>query len=139
AAEIIDALYPTPPTVVIPLPTFIAEILRRSKSSFSTLQLALFYLFNSAPDPSASSSGGAPGVRSLATCGRRLFLAALILAAKYLQDKNYSNKAWAKISGLTALEINRNEREFLDTMDYGLFVSAAKFARWSALLVSHIN
>ncbi|KAI9219988.1 hypothetical protein BC828DRAFT_367712, partial [Blastocladiella britannica] len=45
AAEIIDALYPTPPTAHIPLPTFISEILRRSKSSFSTLQLALFFLF----------------------------------------------------------------------------------------------
>ncbi|KNE61500.1 hypothetical protein AMAG_18642 [Allomyces macrogynus ATCC 38327] len=46
AAEIIGALTPKPavePTV--PLHDFIAEILRRSKSSFSTLQLALFYLF----------------------------------------------------------------------------------------------
>ncbi|KAI9188179.1 PHO85 cyclin-5 [Blastocladiella emersonii ATCC 22665] len=191
AAEIIDGLYPTPPTAVIPLSTFIAEILRRSKSSFSTLQLALFYLFKfraahlrriqaaeaaaaaaaiiaarggagSATDlppvlpspPSLAPTPGAPqpqppqpqpppptpaNLRTLATCGRRLFLAALIMAAKYLQDKNYSNRAWSKISGLSALEINRNEREFLDTIDYGLFVSAAKFARWSALLVAHIN
>ncbi|CAJ0829500.1 3967_t:CDS:2 [Entrophospora sp. SA101] len=35
-----------------------------------------------------------------ATCGRRMFLASLIIASKYLQDKNYSNTAWSKICGL---------------------------------------
>ncbi|KAI9219989.1 hypothetical protein BC828DRAFT_333530, partial [Blastocladiella britannica] len=55
-------------------------------------------------------------------CGRRLFLTSLILASKYLQDKNYSSRAWARISGLSALEINRNERAFARMLDYGFFV-----------------
>jgi hypothetical protein len=33
-------------------------------------------------------------------CGRRMFLAALILSSKSLQDRNYSARAWSKISGL---------------------------------------
>jgi len=33
-------------------------------------------------------------------CPRRTFLAALILASKFIQDKCYSNRAWAKLSGL---------------------------------------
>ncbi|CAJ0924033.1 3075_t:CDS:2 [Entrophospora sp. SA101] len=41
-----------------------------------------------------------------ATCGRRMFLASLIIASKYLQDKNYSNTAWSKICGLQVEEIN---------------------------------
>jgi hypothetical protein len=178
-------LYRTPAAAIIPLHTFIAEILRRSKSSFSTLQLALFYLFKfraahqrdldhlmtmrpgskalepgqdfdvifpSPPCPDVSIPRAPPSApkiashelseifeRSLPNCGRRLFLTSLILASKYLQDKNYSNKAWSKISGLPAREINKHEREFLSVIGHGLFISAAKFARWSALLVAHIN
>ncbi|KAG0243593.1 hypothetical protein BGW41_001804 [Actinomortierella wolfii] len=70
-------------------------------------------------------------------CGRRTFLAALMVASKYLQDRNYSNKAWAKISGLSIKEINANELVFLKLMDYSLFVSHETFMRWTALLLAH--
>ncbi|KAF5313787.1 hypothetical protein D9619_013705 [Psilocybe cf. subviscida] len=43
-------------------------------------------------------------------CPRRAFLASLILASKFFQDKCYSNRAWAKLSGLPAREIGRCER-----------------------------
>lgn len=32
--------------------------------------------------------------RDPVVCGRRMFLAALICASKFLQDRNYSNRAW---------------------------------------------
>ncbi|KAF9913581.1 hypothetical protein BX616_009855 [Lobosporangium transversale] len=70
-------------------------------------------------------------------CGRRTFLASLMVASKYLQDRNYSNKAWAKISGLSVKEINANELIFLKLIDYSLFVSHDTFMRWTALLVAH--
>ncbi|KAI1288273.1 hypothetical protein EDD11_010049 [Mortierella claussenii] len=70
-------------------------------------------------------------------CGRRTFLAALMVASKYLQDRNYSNKAWAKISGLSIKEINANELIFLKLIDYSLFVSHDTFMRWTALLIAH--
>ncbi|CAJ0847458.1 17520_t:CDS:2 [Entrophospora sp. SA101] len=58
-----------------------------------------------------------------ATCGRRMFLASLIVASKYLQDNNYSNNAWSKISGLSLKEINSIERRFLQLIVYNLYVS----------------
>ncbi|KAI9238300.1 MAG: hypothetical protein BYD32DRAFT_358278, partial [Podila humilis] len=61
----------------------------------------------------------------------RTFLAALMVASKYLQDRNYSNKAWAKISGLSIKEINANELIFLKLIDYSLFVSNETFMRWT--------
>ncbi|KAG0339933.1 hypothetical protein BG004_006610 [Podila humilis] len=70
-------------------------------------------------------------------CGRRTFLAALMVASKYLQDRNYSNRAWAKISGLSIKEINANELIFLKIIDYSLFVSHETFMRWTGLLVAH--
>ncbi|KAH8916975.1 hypothetical protein BT69DRAFT_1188185, partial [Atractiella rhizophila] len=55
-------------------------------------------------------------------CGRRMFLAALITASKFLQDRNYSNLAWSKISSLDVREININERAFLALLDYRLHI-----------------
>jgi hypothetical protein len=37
-------------------------------------------------------------------CPRRTFLASLILASKFTQDRCYSNKAWAKLSSLPPRE-----------------------------------
>jgi len=67
-------------------------------------------------------------------CGRRMFLAALILASKYQQDRSYSNKAWSKISGLPVAEINRNEIAFLALIEYRLFVSPSVFQKWVVVL-----
>lgn len=68
-------------------------------------------------------------------CGRRMFLAALILASKYLQDRNYSARAWSKISGLNTLEINQNELMFLEAVGWRLHVSEALFQRWTDLVL----
>ncbi|KAF9978708.1 hypothetical protein BGZ65_006884 [Modicella reniformis] len=67
-------------------------------------------------------------------CGRRMFLAALILASKFQQDRTYSNKAWSKISGLPVSEINLNEITFLKLIEYRLFVSQAVFQKWITIL-----
>ncbi|KAG0213514.1 hypothetical protein BGX28_004150 [Mortierella sp. GBA30] len=91
---------------------------------------------SSSSSTSTSSSSSSQSNRII-YCGRRTFLAALMVASKYLQDRNYSNKAWAKISGLSIKEINANELIFLKLIDYSLFVSHDTFVRWTALLVAH--
>ncbi|KAF9360273.1 hypothetical protein BGX26_009956 [Mortierella sp. AD094] len=85
---------------------------------------------------SSSSSSSSGQSNRIIYCGRRTFLAALMVASKYLQDRNYSNKAWAKISGLSIKEINANELIFLKLIDYSLFVSHDTFMRWTALLTA---
>jgi len=67
-------------------------------------------------------------------CGRRMFLSSLILASKYLQDRNYSNKAWSKISGLSLKEINENELVFLKLIDWELHLKFDDFKRWTERL-----
>ncbi|KAG0215468.1 hypothetical protein BGX31_000834, partial [Mortierella sp. GBA43] len=92
---------------------------------------------SSAASTSSSSSSSSSPSNRIIYCGRRTFLASLMVASKYLQDRNYSNKAWAKISGLSIKEINSNELIFLKLIDYSLFVSHETFMRWTALLVAH--
>ncbi|KAH6885582.1 hypothetical protein BKA70DRAFT_1071900, partial [Coprinopsis sp. MPI-PUGE-AT-0042] len=54
-------------------------------------------------------------------CAQPSFLAALILASKFTQDKCYSNCAWAKLSGLSSREIGRRERALGDAFDWRLW------------------
>ncbi|KAF8520461.1 hypothetical protein BU17DRAFT_7474, partial [Hysterangium stoloniferum] len=55
-------------------------------------------------------------------CPRRMFVAALILATKFTQDRVYSNRAWAKISGLDAREVSRCERALGEALEWRLWV-----------------
>ncbi|KAK4995069.1 hypothetical protein LTR28_000651 [Elasticomyces elasticus] len=64
-----------------------------------------------------------------------MFLAALILASKYLQDRNFSAKAWSKMSGLKVCEINLNEMAFLRTVDWKLHIPGKLFQRWTEIVL----
>lgn len=150
---IIDAIWYNFPvhfnSQVIPLRLFVQETLRRSRTSWSTLQTALFYLVKVKqqieflwlnPDhwilnsKDNDNQGSDP-----ATCGRRMFLASLIIASKYLQDRNYANNAWSKICGLPVQEINAIERRFLELIEYNLFIGEDRYKWWTSLLHSHIQ
>ena len=160
AARLITAIWPlsaSPPMMsscfngagVLPLEVFIHETLRRSKTSYSTLQVALFYIIllkdklsdrdftkeqPKSEDGQQQSSG--PSTCRAMQCGRRMFLAALMLASKYLQDRNYSTRAWSKISGLRIPEINENETEYLRCIDYRLHMKRDAFENWSKIVLT---
>ncbi|PLB49161.1 G1/S-specific cyclin Pcl5 [Aspergillus steynii IBT 23096] len=126
---------------VLPLRTFIQETLRRSRTSYSTLQVALYYLIKIKPhvpshDLTQDQTRSKPVCRAM-QCGRRMFLAALILASKYLQDRNYSARAWSKISGLNTVEINQNELMFLQAVDWKLHITEATFQRWTDIVLKY--
>jgi len=69
-------------------------------------------------------------------CPRRTFLAALILASKFSQDKCYSNRAWAKLSGLPPREIGRCERALGIALDWRLWVGKKSLTLGSADVVT---
>lgn len=134
---------------ILPLRVFIQETIRRSRTSFSTLQLALYYLLRiksavidfETKNPewfNGPCNFGKIASKHPIACGRRMFLAAVIVASKYLQDRNYSNRAWAKISGLPVKEINANEFVFLNVAKYDLYVGETLYKRWSGVLLNHV-
>lgn len=133
---------------VIPTLGFCNEILKRSKATYSTLQISLFYIFRvkkvvheklyqraQLPKDMQTSTNQ----EDLMCCGRRMFLASLMVASKYLHDKNYHNKAWAKITGLDIKEINAAEMAFLTLIDYQLYVSKPTFDRWYTQIHGYIQ
>ncbi|KAK5110879.1 hypothetical protein LTR85_000717 [Meristemomyces frigidus] len=126
---------------VLPLRTYIEETLRRSRTSYSTLQVALYYLVLIKPfvpkfDFTMEQQQDCSAARAL-QCGRRMFLSALILASKYLQDRNYSAKAWSKMSGLKVDEINTNERTFLSKVCWKLHIPDLTFKRWAEVVLRY--
>lgn len=150
SAQIVEAIWPLSSVVcrsemgnkgVLPLRTFIQETLRRSRTSYSTLQVALYYLILIKPhvpkhDFTMEQPDDAHSIRAL-QCGRRMFLSALILASKYLQDRNYSARAWSKISGLNTLEINQNEMAFLLAVNWELHITESVFQRWTEIVLGN--
>ena len=126
---------------LIGLRTFVQEVLRRSKTSYSTLQVALYYLIliqSCLPnhDFTMEQAEDSSACRAM-QCGRRMFLAALILASKYLQDRNYSARAWSKISGLGTHEINSNELAFLSAVNWNLHIPEPVFHRWTDIVLKY--
>ncbi|KAK1986117.1 cyclin [Colletotrichum cereale] len=150
STQIVEAIWPLSSAVcrnelgskaVLPLRTFIQETLRRSRTSYSTLQVALYYLILIKPhvpkhDFTMEQPDDKHECRAL-QCGRRMFLAALILASKYLQDRNYSARAWSKISGLNTAEINQNEIAFLLAVDWKLHIIDEVFQRWTEIVLKY--
>lgn len=53
----------------------------------------------------------------------RLLLTAVMLAAKLMDDKYYNNAYYAKIGGITTLELNHMELEMLHMLEYRTYVT----------------
>lgn len=116
------------------LNTFLHHILKHSRTTHSTLQLAIFYLFRIRSRVQEKRNDDV-----YISCGRRMFLAALISAHKYLQDKTYKNSAWSKVSGLNVGEINHAEKVMLQLLDYRLYVKKDTYDQWILMLQTHLK
>ncbi|VDB91553.1 unnamed protein product [Peniophora sp. CBMAI 1063] len=53
---------------------------------------------------------------------RCTFIAALVLASKFLHDTRYSNRPWATLAALHPRELGRCERALCDALDWRLWV-----------------
>lgn len=67
----------------------------------------------------------------------KLFLTATILAIKYNEDFYDDNAYFAKVGGITLNEINILEKEFLDLINFRLFVSVEIFTKYNNYLINY--
>ena len=118
-------------------------VICRSRTTYKTLQLALHYLalvrlwiqssIKESKQPSHPSMGGT------FFCARRIFITALMLAWKYLEDHSYTATTWAKISGLCVGDITIHERLFLEMIDYKLYLGNQKFVEWARVVEGSVK
>ncbi|KAK4196847.1 hypothetical protein QBC40DRAFT_4307 [Triangularia verruculosa] len=129
--------YPSPPRTPPPravrqedgtLPTleeFITQLVITSNVQVPTLMSTLVYL-------NRLKSRLQPMAKGLRCTTHRIFLAALILAAKYLNDSSPKNKHWANYSyitnqsysfGFSRTEVNLMEKQLLFLLDWDLRIT----------------
>jgi hypothetical protein len=68
-----------------------------------------------------------------------MFLIALIVASKYLQDKNYSLRIWSENSGLSVGEIRSAEVTSLLALDWRLHVTIDMFQKWTDTVLDLVS
>ena len=64
----------------------------------------------------------------------KLFLCALICAIKYNEDIYDDNNYYAKVGGIRIKEMNLLEKEFLNLMDFRMFVSSDVYEKYYSQL-----
>ncbi|ROW03016.1 hypothetical protein VMCG_05671 [Cytospora schulzeri] len=121
----------TPPPRAVPaedvgLPTleeFITQLVVSSNVQVPTLMSTLVYL-------NRLKSRLQPMAKGLRCTTHRIFLASLILAAKYLNDSSPKNKHWANYSvmgynafGFSRTEVNLMEKQLLSLLDWDLRIT----------------
>ncbi|KAG7194115.1 uncharacterized protein KQ657_004823 [Scheffersomyces spartinae] len=134
AVSLLKVIYPTFSTEP-ELRFFIVEILRRSRTSIQSLQLACFYIVK-------LIQGGRKLPLSLCKSPKFLFLGLIILASKFNQDYNFSFKSWLKICGVsdsdnggfTVQTLRTIERDCLQLLDYNCFIDQHLYNNWCNFL-----
>jgi len=117
-----------------PLNEYLSHIIRQSKISLYTLKCAMIYFIRISRQ--LQDKRWRAKVRLF--CGRRMFLGSVIVASKYLYDRTYSNSMWAKILGLDVKEINSIQMDFIETINYDLYISKELDCIWSQMLENFI-
>ena len=63
----------------------------------------------------------------------------MMITHKFYDDNTYNNKDYAKFIGVTAEELLEMEMEFLNTVDFNLFISVEEFQNYKQKLSDFFN
>ena len=117
---------------------FIEHLLCRSQTSWNGLLLSLIYVLrfrrNMVTD---APTCGAPSLRVM--CLRRCFFSAVLVARKFHSEVTATNRAWAGITELSVHEVGQLEAEFLNVLDFDLYVSHEEFQTFKNRFVSFFS
>jgi len=112
------------------LNSFISFLVKRAGCPFSALVVALIYL-----DRLKQNS---PSTTLSMFTIHRLFLTALLLACKFLDDRGHENLFFARLVNCSIEEMNQLEMAMLAKLRFELFVSDKTFATYASCLVSDL-
>ncbi|KAJ1272171.1 hypothetical protein BS78_06G182300 [Paspalum vaginatum] len=82
---------------------------------------------------------GDAGVRVVRANAQRLLTAAILVASKFVEDRNYSNSHFAAVGGLAAAELGALELDFLFLLQFRLNVCTSVFQSYCRLLEREVS
>ncbi|KAJ8487574.1 hypothetical protein ONZ45_g14284 [Pleurotus djamor] len=125
--------------------SFMQKMLETTQVSQSVIVLSLHYIHRL--KERNRYTAGQPGSEF------RIAVAGLMMANKFLDEyafdlffdryicspdssssNTYTNKTWSEVSGISLIEINKMEREFLLGVDFNLYVDERTYKNWTNLL-----
>uniref|UniRef100_A0A0D9W7Y9 Cyclin n=1 Tax=Leersia perrieri TaxID=77586 RepID=A0A0D9W7Y9_9ORYZ len=83
--------------------------------------------------------GGGGGVRVVSANAQRLLTTAILVASKFVEDRNYKNSYFAAVGGLSAAELSSLELDFLFLMQFRLNVSVSVFQTYCRHLQREVS
>ncbi|KAJ2159810.1 hypothetical protein GGF46_002750 [Coemansia sp. RSA 552] len=105
-----------------PFQTFCTELLRSTQISMPIVMLALLYVNRfKRKFPHLHGGNGSE---------YRMFVVALMLASKSLEDNTFTTQTWSEVSHLPARELAIMQRELLTALDHRLHVTEADYSAW---------
>ncbi|KAJ2850370.1 hypothetical protein IWW36_001922 [Coemansia brasiliensis] len=105
-----------------PFHSFCYELLRSTQIAMPIVVLALLYVHK--------FKQRYPGLRGGNGSEYRMFVVALMLASKYLEDNTFTTQTWSEVSHLPARELAIMQREFLLALDHRLHVADSEYNAW---------
>lgn len=103
---------------------------KTSRVSYSILLVALIYLLRYIQMRQPHQQ---PIILQF-TKGHRLMAVCVMLACKFVQDRNASNESWAGLAGCSLEEFNAEEETLLRCIEYRMWITKAVFERWTEFL-----
>ncbi|KAJ2853065.1 hypothetical protein J3B02_003303 [Coemansia erecta] len=105
-----------------PFQAFCYELLRSTQIAVPIVMLTLLYV--------NKFKQRFPGLHGGSGSEYRMFVVALMLASKYLEDNTFTTQTWSEVSHLPAKELTIMQREFLMALDHRLHVPKTEYSAW---------
>ncbi|KAJ2816312.1 hypothetical protein IWW50_006543 [Coemansia erecta] len=116
----------SPREALQPFQTFCCELLRSTQIAVPIVMLALLYVNRfKLRYPGLTGGNGSE---------YRMFVVALMLASKFLEDNTFTTQTWSEVSHLPARELAIMQRELLVALDHRLHVADTEYNSWIARL-----
>ena len=109
----------------IGIDSFIERILKYSNMEESTLTISLVYIDRLCENKKIDMS-----LNNI----HRLLITSILLAIKFNEDDYYSNTHYAKVGGISMEELNNLEDEFIDGLDWNVWVDKELFDKYYSYL-----
>lgn len=114
---------------------FVSGLLSSTRLPSTTILLGMNYLARRTNQMSATGRSPATTKAGEGVVWRMLTIG-LLLGSKFLDDNTFQNRSWSEVSGIQVSELNTLEHEWLEALDYNLFVNLDESSDYNAWIAS---